>query len=392
MVKVNEILNLDLFSNFRLINKNDGLSKDVGNIVILEYESIINNYAGFCEGDFVISSLFFAKDNESLIREAFHHLVELNVAAIAVKTIFFDTIPDDVINMCNASNIPVFTFNNAYMEDLIVCVNDLLKGKQQYLIAEEHLNSIINTTPSKHTVEHTAYEINPHFSNNIVSAYITKKELTKDYNWVISCFNRLLYKKYQQLSSYNYSYVKYKNGMVLIYSFKNEETIRDCAGIFLNILKKLDINPELFHIGISSIHSSLSELNLCITESVNANMICHNKDIQYMYYDNCGFYKYIFAYNTNESFKILYNKIINIITEYDNQYSSSLLDTLIAYVNNNGEINITAKTLFQHPNTVRYRIKKVKELLNDIVDEASFYEEIFIIIRYYELYDISTQA
>ena len=113
MVKVNEILNLDLFSNFRLINKNDGLSKDVGNIVILEYESIINNYAGFCEGDFVISSLFFAKDNESLIREAFHHLVELNVAAIAVKTIFFDTIPDDVINMCNTSNIPVFTFNNA---------------------------------------------------------------------------------------------------------------------------------------------------------------------------------------------------------------------------------------------------------------------------------------
>ena len=115
-------------------------------------------------------------------------------------------------------------------------------------------------------------------------------------------------------------------------------------------------------------------------------------DPNIMYYDNCGFYKYIFAYNTNESFKILYNKIINIITEYDNQYSYSLLDTLIAYVNNNGEINITAKTLFQHPNTVRYRIKKVKELLNDIVDDSSFYEEIFIIIRYYELYDISTQA
>ena len=49
---------------------------------------------------------------------------------------------------------------------------------------------------------------------------------------------------------------------------------------------------------------------------------------------------------------------------FNTQKNKPLFSTMSALVNNGFDINKTAESLFQHPNTVRYRIEKLKSLFN----------------------------
>lgn len=382
MLTVDEVTKLSLFSNFKLIAGKNGLKNNLSNIVILEYESISDNFEVFSSGDFVLTSLFFAKDDISLLDKAFKNLIKIKVAAIAIKTVFFKDIPKNIKDMASRANIPIFIFEGSYMEDLIVCVNELLKSKQQYLAFEEKINSFINIEPSPYTIEKIALEINNSFLNNIISAYATPKNKSEN---ISIYFNRMLYKKYQLTSNPNYSYIKYKNGILIIYSFNDVKEDSNYEEIFKDLLKKIDINPSDFNIGIGNVHNNLCYFDTSIKESIYANNICTyaNKDISF--YNKIGIYRFLLPIFSDKNISKLYSKIIDEIINYDLKYKSNLLETLIIYIRNNGEISKTANELFQHPNTIRYRLSKTHTILEKYNLEDNFYEQIFLIIKLYEL-------
>ena len=60
------------------------------------------------------------------------------------------------------------------------------------------------------------------------------------------------------------------------------------------------------------------------------------------------------------------------IREYDAQNHTSLEQTARLYVETRMEIAATAKALFQHPNTVRYRLTKIQKLMGLENDDALF--------------------
>ena len=51
------------------------------------------------------------------------------------------------------------------------------------------------------------------------------------------------------------------------------------------------------------------------------------------------------------------------IREYDLQNHTNLEQTATIYVKENMEIAAAAKALFQHPNTVRYRLSKIQRIM-----------------------------
>lgn len=67
----------------------------------MEYESVIGDYSGFNEGDFVMTSLFFAKQDESLVKDAMMHLLNLGVSGIAIKTVTFQSISREILDLAD---------------------------------------------------------------------------------------------------------------------------------------------------------------------------------------------------------------------------------------------------------------------------------------------------
>ncbi len=57
-----------------------------------------------------------------------------------------------------------------------------------------------------------------------------------------------------------------------------------------------------------------------------------------------------------------YAETIEPLSSYDEQYETELVKTVEAYLDNDGNVAATAKQLFTHRHTVRYRLERVKEL------------------------------
>ncbi len=57
-----------------------------------------------------------------------------------------------------------------------------------------------------------------------------------------------------------------------------------------------------------------------------------------------------------------YAETIEPLSAYDEQYETELVTTVEAYLDNDGNVAATAKQLFTHRHTIRYRLERVKEL------------------------------
>lgn len=57
-----------------------------------------------------------------------------------------------------------------------------------------------------------------------------------------------------------------------------------------------------------------------------------------------------------------YAETVKPLSDYDEQYETELVATVEAYLDNDGNVAATAKQLFTHRHTVRYRLERVREL------------------------------
>ena len=77
----------------RLVAGGGGMSRPITNVGILDYEldpSLKERYlrTNFQEGQFILSSLLFAKESPQLVAEAVKHLVSRGASGLAVRNVF----------------------------------------------------------------------------------------------------------------------------------------------------------------------------------------------------------------------------------------------------------------------------------------------------------------
>ncbi len=74
-------------------------------------------------------------------------------------------------------------------------------------------------------------------------------------------------------------------------------------------------------------------------------------------------------------------KIIEPIKKYDKENHSELYHTLESFIFHDGNYKKVAEDLFQHENTIRYRIKKIKAILNMENSNIKFIESTSIALK-----------
>jgi sugar diacid utilization regulator len=71
-----------------------------------------------------------------------------------------------------------------------------------------------------------------------------------------------------------------------------------------------------------------------------------------------------------------YAETIQPLREYDEQYETELVATVEAYLDNDGNVAATAKQLFTHRHTIRYRLERVRELCGHDVSSTEGREKL----------------
>jgi sugar diacid utilization regulator len=71
-----------------------------------------------------------------------------------------------------------------------------------------------------------------------------------------------------------------------------------------------------------------------------------------------------------------YAETIQPLSDYDDQYETELVNTVEAYLDNDGNVAATAKQLFTHRHTIRYRLERVRELCGHDVSSTEGREKL----------------
>jgi purine catabolism regulator len=141
----------------------------------------------------------------------------------------------------------------------------------------------------------------------------------------------------------------------------------------LNELKQ-QFGIQRFRIGMGSAYQNLSSLGRSYKEANGALSIAKSfpKLGEIILFENLGIHRIISMIHNVEDLQIFCNDFLLELKTYDNENGGMLLETLYAYIKSNGSVNEAAAMLFVHPNTVSYRLRKIKQVIKYDITDAQF--------------------
>nr|WP_312215118.1 PucR family transcriptional regulator ligand-binding domain-containing protein [Clostridioides sp.] len=130
-------------------------------------------------------------------------------------------------------------------------------------------------------------------------------------------------------------------------------------------------------------HKSYEEANL----SIKIGRVIHKGHDATILYEKLGVYRLLYTVYKNEETKIFYKEKLSGILDHDENYNSELLKTLICIIDNDWNLKNSAKDMFIHYNTMKYRYKKICELVDDDLTDYESKVNVLLAVRIYQMFD-----
>lgn len=379
MLTVMELLSFPLFRNFKLVSGYGGLYNLVTGTGIFEWESSYEVEKNFEQGEFVMTTLSLARSDTTLAESSIRMLIDKKVSAIAVKDIYFHEISEELKAYSDAHHIPVFFFSETFFDDIIYTIKNTLLTHSRDFDYDGQVEFLLDVSHSAEQKKRKAKEINPFFHSNLICCFASLK---KNSTWQKEL-------KLLQLNPEEtvYSIINYHQGILVIYTVK-ENTASDIEGKLMNFLEKSGLNKNFRSIGISDAAKGMENLGTAIQESLYANSSCRLNQAEWIRFCDSGLDRILLPMGDGPWAKKYYSDLLLKITNYDALHGAKLMETLLEYVESNGDMKRTAQKLFQHSNTIRYRIGKIRNLLN-LDDDADSFAQLYLFVRLHKIYQNS---
>lgn len=139
-------------------------------------------------------------------------------------------------------------------------------------------------------------------------------------------------------------------------------------GVFKEIRKKIvNIKPGMdIYCGIGRAYKRSADFRKSYNESIKAVYTCEmleDKTSNVRFYDQNDLYGLLSAVSDSEIMKAFCIDKLGGLMEYDKVHNSNLVETLFVFIENDLNYAVTAKKLYLHKNTLRYRITKIETIL-----------------------------
>ena len=384
MLTVMEMLAHPTFKNFRLISDRSGLNNPIRNAAILDWETGKAVDDSFFPGDFVVTSLAAFKDDPELANSTLASLIEKNITGLAINDICFSDVSDNILALANACHIPVFMFSGTNMTEIIYALKNEMTFTEINKNAMKTMRKIIYQTNKREEIDNLAREINPFFSNNIICAFA----MPVDFDNKETILNKLAsgYRDYLNTikidPEVSYSFLFLLIGVCIIYT--DQRPGRELKNDLYDLIGQFPISTEDFAVGFSDQMNMLADTDMAAKQAIYAATDAKINHESFKDYRDIGFTRELCPLRSDYWMKNYYENLLDTINNYDEKHDSHLFETIKDYIHCNGDINAAAEASFQHPNTIRYRIKKAQELLQpeSIMD---FRLQMYTIVRLHEI-------
>lgn len=275
-------------------------------------------------------------------------------------------------------NFPIVTidYTTSY-GDIMNSIMSLILEKQRNTIIEMKVSSLLSNNLSLSEVHSTLNYINYYFLKYTTAIYCHSTDL--DYKFDKNLIN--IFSRNKQNACINY-----KDGLLILLSY-NDISDYELDNLLNFYVSQLKSSVNNYIIGISNNFIPITNCKNAISQALQSSRYYNLSNNTVVNYNSLGVYSALMSFKDFDEFKELYTSIIGPILNYDKENNSYLLDTLISFVGNDGDFKKVSKELFQHENTIRYRIFKVRSILNLEKSHIEFYEKISIGVKLHKIYN-----
>lgn len=384
MLNVLDVLSLPLFSDFRLVTDNSGLYNEISDAKLYEdigEKSIPDLYK---KGVFIILSPSILREHPKNSVEIMIALLERQPAAICIKDVQFNALPDELIERANALHVPMFFFSETFLDEILYTIKNALTPHEINTLNVSRMAKILYEPMTENQMEYMAREINPLFYKNVICAFCIPKDQDNIPNETTLLFEQYLHTSHaaQKQGKYAYSLLKWPRGIGFLYT--SGARTEDMKSSLLDKLQESGMDLSMVSIGISNPYSELRNLKKAFHEALHSAIDAVISGVEAKDYNTVGLVGFLAPFRNDEWTDIYYNNLYNRLSQYDKANESNLMQTLLAYVRNGGNIAKTAEATFQHSNTIRYRLEKIKSVLG--IQEALDADiQLYLFVRLHEI-------
>ena len=366
MIRIRELYRLQTLKGLRLIAGQAGLERTVTAAVLFEYDPSRMKLADFYRGDLVVTTLAYARSDAQLVTHSLMALMNQGIAGLLVKTAYFSELPPTVVEMANTLGTPRFLFDETYIEEVILEVTELIRGKRHFAGYEQELDALMRGGLTPEQAREKAARIDPAGEGAYrVCALYPKERMPglEDRLYALLTGDAAL--------AHRCVVMEWRRMMLML--FRMEGDADDAAAVqeVEGMLARAGVDRARLSAGMSRAREEQQALGVSLSEAVYAARAARLEGRPMLRAQELGLYAWLFPMSENAFVCEQCRRSMARIREYDEQNHASLEQTARVYVEMHMEVAAAAKALYQHPNTVRYRLSKIQRLM-DMEDDALF--------------------
>ena len=376
MIYIKELLRLKNIENLRLIAGESGMERSVSSVVLYEYDSSHVLLPDFYEGDLVLTTLAYARGEPGLVSESLLALLNQKVAGILIKTAYFSELPQEVLSLADNFGTPVFLFDRTYIEDVLLQVTDLIRENSRFRGYEKDIATLMKGELTKTQVRERLKNMNLGSLGSFECFCIHPDGPMSVYEaLVLSSIERN-----HELEK-EYLFMEADQTMVILHQIRGNGSLtgKDALNALCGSLELAEGLRQQCSIGISALKDNQFEIGNALVEAMVASKASGHRGNQPVHADELGIDAYLFP--------LLHNRFVvhrcmedyARLLSYDRENHASLAETARIFIESDLDVTETAEKLYQHTNTVRYRLRKIRSLINCDSD-ATFHAMLYLII------------
>lgn len=402
-ITCNVILSKSQLSNIKLIAGKEDLEKPVRWTHLVESVESVKFLQG---NDLVFTTGMHMKDNPDKLLELIRALhTQKSVGLVVNIGKYIKRVPEEAIKCANELNFPLMELPWKYkLVDITRIIGQLIVENDFKNNSVAHLLENILFSPDENyedyiiSANYHGYDINSnmriatiYFPN--LKDYLLKQDIVyskQQFQLIVQGMLGNILERHNKKCMYlwrDYS-------VIMTVPVDREREIIHVDTIFNDIKNNIcsRFSSLITHIGLGSDHKNISKMRQSYREAVFCLKLC--KEYEHsacILYRSAGIYKLLNKINNRQILKDFFIETLGDLIVYDQENNTEFLETLCVYFDENENTQQTVSRLFVHRNTLKYRLKRIEEILGFSLTDAEEKMNIqiaFKIRKYLELISI----
>ncbi len=380
-MNVENFLQLPITKEFTIIAGRNGLQKPVQNVEILDFEFSPDIQTAretiFTPNSVVLSSLLFAKHKPEYLWNAVKSLIELGASALAYKPVIYEDLPEEVLVYADEHNFPILRFGgDEFFEKIILETMAYAETQDYSFFLDTIVRRLMEEDVTDDQIKSILQQIKKPFDKYVFVANIQSLAHANG-QWIHALFQLESLLKFGMICTYKKSLF-----IVMTHSsqqFQFEKLLHEWMTMYA-------ISTDSLTFGYSRCHITQTEFPIAVREAFYARIMAEIESAPICHYENLASdWLLIELHRKDATFAMDYvNSRLGPLLE--EKVDPDLMKTAITYVVKQGNIKEVAVAHFCHPNTIRYRMSKIRQLVAPLENDFVFYERIAAAVKLYLLH------